>query len=336
MSSGFFYDVAQFVQAVQTWSSRLPEVKPPPSLLETCSKYAQECLHETILPNELLEVECKSRRVNIEQFYRYLIEKTQATPIQFDFARLHLVEYVVSSLCYVGHLCRSENHVRFAKQLEDDTTVISFNWDILLEEALASQRGWHWETGYGLRFKDVVNKGDEAGWNNTSKEESILVLKPHGSVNWFRDSSDSAPGAIDLIVPESDPFLRAGNPPQTMLQYYEQIKDRFERTCISPPGSGQFVHPEVVRLMKERLAQARQIIAIGFSLNEQDQHILTELKGRVYQKDLEVTLVDPRADELEQVYKKAFGDCRVRKQRKTFREYLDNPLPAPTSLSINL
>jgi len=334
MSSGFFYDVAQFVQAVQTWNSRLPEIKPSPGLLEACSQYARECLHEAVSPSELLTVKRRSRLVNLEQFYRYLTEKTQpggspSERLELEDLKLHLakrdlVSYVGSSLSYVGHLCRSENHVRFAKQLSNGTTVISFNWDILLEEALASQRAWDWETGYGIRFNDVVHKGDGASWGYASKEGAVLVLKPHGSINWFRDSSDTASHAIDLVVPEGDPYLRGGNPQQTMLQDYEEIKGKFERVCISPPGSGRFIHPEIIRLMKERLEQAHQIVAIGFSFNERDSHVLAELKEYTYQKDLEVTLVNPHADELEQVYEEAFANRRITKLRQTFSRHLDS------------
>ena len=56
----------------------------------------------------------------------------------------------------------------FAKFLNSDDVVISFNWDLNLEKALK-----YWKKRYSYDIED---------------KNRITILKPHGSINWFKRS----------------------------------------------------------------------------------------------------------------------------------------------------
>jgi hypothetical protein len=65
-------------------------------------------------------------------------------------------------------------------------TFITFNWDTLLDRALAGTGGWNPNRGYGLRFKSVL----DGVWTPAVKAESEFstewkLLKLHGSTNWL-------------------------------------------------------------------------------------------------------------------------------------------------------
>jgi hypothetical protein len=63
---------------------------------------------------------------------------------------------------------------------------ITFNWDTLLDRALADSGGWSPNTGYGMKFRAVL----DGGWSAAAKgspqfETQWKLLKLHGSTNWL-------------------------------------------------------------------------------------------------------------------------------------------------------
>jgi len=70
-------------------------------------------------------------------------------------------------------------YVEFARRLRPDDIVITFNYDVLLERAL-DQAGLPYRL-FPYRFKDVSEFGNTV---DDSREE-IVILKVHGSVDWF-------------------------------------------------------------------------------------------------------------------------------------------------------
>lgn len=99
-----------------------------------------------------------------------------------------------------GPLCR----LLYAALADGETTVLTFNQDILIEKALhvlASSPGpasWFPNTGYAMSFQAFTNPRGGVGHGATfslapggsAPTSSPVVLKPHGSLNWFVKTRD--------------------------------------------------------------------------------------------------------------------------------------------------
>ena len=66
-------------------------------------------------------------------------------------------------------------HSKIAKQwLDDGDTIVSFNYDLIIDISLKKSGLWDEQRGYGFNDEKIIDTDSE-----------ILLLKPHGSLNWF-------------------------------------------------------------------------------------------------------------------------------------------------------
>lgn len=88
----------------------------------------------------------------------------------------------------------SESHVELAKQLTENDCIITFNWDTLMDRALADVSDWNTDNGYFVTPKSIYRDL----WitpNKTSKEYPY-ILKLHGSSNWLTSYTVPENGAL--------------------------------------------------------------------------------------------------------------------------------------------
>lgn len=103
---------------------------------------------------------------------------------------------------------RCEYHESLAKALNAADTVISFNYDCLMDSALAAHSGGSWSAtdGYGLNIVSGAQHWDSKRPRRGKRPaQPIRLLKLHGSLNWDRSApiSGAAPGSIGL---RQDPY----------------------------------------------------------------------------------------------------------------------------------
>jgi hypothetical protein len=81
-----------------------------------------------------------------------------------------------------------EHHHWLVDQLDLGDTIISFNYDCLIDWSLKSRAGaakWNPKTGYGWQFGNLKNADVwTTGDKETNPSASIRLLKLHGSLNW--------------------------------------------------------------------------------------------------------------------------------------------------------
>lgn len=78
----------------------------------------------------------------------------------------------------------SESHINLAKQLTKNDTIITFNWDTLMDRALDETTDWNPDNGYLVRPKYIYKDKWDIPEEDEMKNYPYL-LKLHGSSNWL-------------------------------------------------------------------------------------------------------------------------------------------------------
>jgi hypothetical protein len=166
----------------------------------------------------------------------------------------------------IGKRPRCEYHARLVKAMSAEDTIISFNYDTLLDYTL-KQHGqliWNPASGYGV---PAVTSGKDASGTDfwaprkrggkvpTYPESDFRLLKMHGSLNWFPFKGDAASSRLSL----------------RQRWWHQRGQLHFE---IVPPEWNKPVHSGVYgriwNIARERLRGTRQLAIIGYSLPRTD------------------------------------------------------------------
>jgi len=159
---------------------------------------------------------------------------------------------------------------RFARKIDADALVITFNYDVALESALVRAGKWDIGTGYG--FTAFPERAISA----------TNVYKLHGSVNWFQAPMQEHPPPLI--------FSR-----DLKLLGYEELSDpRVGTKGISINNTGTFVLPDPRKQFywerfwhplwgaaAERLKQASEVFIHGYSMPAADEKARELLFGNI-------------------------------------------------------
>jgi hypothetical protein len=96
----------------------------------------------------------------------------------------------------------SSAHRNIARTLSPDDQVLTFNWDTLMDRALAAETLWRTDFGY-LAVPRLIHR-DEWTAPNPSRESVPLLLKLHGSTNWLTSYNQIENGKL-VLIQSSDP-----------------------------------------------------------------------------------------------------------------------------------
>lgn len=327
LSSGYFYYIDKLYNSLNEDLQIVFEAKVSDMLMEYIKKYCECKYNGNIEKEDLLQKEEISKKVNIEKLYIFLKneiledEKNDKNlSINESFPKLYLVEselleYIHSSLSCLSYYCASNNYKILSKYITNKGgNIISFNWDILFEEAMMATGKWSPKDGYATNFKEIIYKNEEDKRKEMINEthSNNFILKPHGSINWY--NKDGKMDDQNLFI-QLNPNLRSGN---------FGLLERYENGCYSsiiPPGAKEEYFSEVWNKMKCLLEEADEIITIGFSFNDNDIHIKNELNGIKFKKDLKITIINPDNKSLGNIYEEVFCTNNFEMEFKTFSEY---------------
>ncbi len=163
---------------------------------------------------------------------------------------------------------------RFVRALSQDTTIICFNYDTLLERVLTQLCG-------------------ENSWNHglpNDRQNGVTILKMHGSTDWVMAMKDSLPRDYELLCSPNGDESVLDNP----FCYLGRVRDYKLLTSIlngptrdvqwanarwKPALAGLGAYKQVHKIpgmkyiwsqARNKLKDAEEIIFIGFSLSEFD------------------------------------------------------------------
>lgn len=150
---------------------------------------------------------------------------------------------------------------RMASKLTDGDTVITLNYDTMVDSALY-RRGWNPRKGYSI----TGNTDRKVSWKIPEFQPPLQVdlLKLHGSTNWFVRGSESN---LKKIF-ESKPVKITRPRSKGMKGFIRQI---------APPIYGKiFEHPHWQRIWTkafEAMRDAEIVVVVGCSLIDTDFHL---------------------------------------------------------------
>lgn len=164
---------------------------------------------------------------------------------------------------------KSKIHRNILKKLKPKDTIITFNYDLVIEESFSSAKSWNPVDGYGIK-----TSGKTKGWTRRwlhdrrydGEKSQLLLLKLHGSLNW-----ESYPNGVRL---KRKPYLVSTR----------NGKTRFERISILAPGWNKRIdknpYKKFWREARLQLEKCKTLIILGYSLPETDllaQSLLAEV-----------------------------------------------------------
>lgn len=255
--------------------------------------------------NDVWQLYNRTNGIGLETYYRDLetraiigeFAKTANQPKNWHKRRKELEELIrrvyVQTTVKDAHETRvepkkSKIHQNLLKELKKQDSIVTFNYDLLIEESFLSAKVWNPVDGYGIQ-----TSGKTKGWTKrwlqtrdyTADESKLLLLKLHGSLNW-----ESYPGGIRLK-------------PKPYLVSTRNGRTRFEKISILAPGWKKAIeknpYKRFWRAARLHLEKCKTLVVLGYSLPETDllaQSLLAEVvRTRVARKEhlRQLHLVDP-------------------------------------------
>jgi hypothetical protein len=199
------------------------------------------------------------------------------------------------------------NHTSFAP---DEYCFLSLNYDLLLDNAIADQRvRRHLDLDYGIDFRNF-----DVDWFRPRREQSILLLKLHGSLNWIWCPTCNS--------------VKVGRGKKIVLEIWTEFTEcendhtLQEPLIILPAWFKSYDNPHISTIWlkaEKALREAERVFFVGCSLRESDSRVRYLLKKSLFRPDgpsAAVVVVDKRRDmedevageKLKEAYKTLFGE----------------------------
>jgi SIR2-like domain len=158
-----------------------------------------------------------------------------------------------------------------------NTTFLSFNYDILLDNALTDARNrCGYDLDYGIDFANFeFLAGDANEWDPPQRDRSLLLLKLHGSLNWLH-----CPTCVDLTLTpkEKGAAWILTDPANARCRRCGTLAV----PLVIPPtyfkAMSNFHLRAVWRHAEKKLTHANRLVFCGYSLPDADMHVKYVLK----------------------------------------------------------
>jgi len=181
-----------------------------------------------------------------------------AEVLRMSLARDHPSDYQLSQKLY-----------EFVERLKRDDTIVSLNYDIVIDNKILS-------LGKPVNYGVPIRNGMESPWNGTwswqpyiPSEGSCPLYKPHGSLNWLFcrtcQKLDVTAGMKSTHYIFSDSALVCPD-----------CGSRYEALIVAPTmfkSYSNLILAEIWRAVEDRLANATEVIFVGYSLPDADVHL---------------------------------------------------------------
>nr|WP_319999903.1 SIR2 family protein [uncultured Draconibacterium sp.] len=246
------------------------------------------------------------------------------TPIEF--LRSYIIDVIYESTKWLESNSCPLHDSLLRRYLNHGDTIISFNYDLIIDSTLKNTGEWQEKDGYGF---------------NNQNNSKYLLLKPHGSINWklietlsessvknmFQENSEKDLKEIIGIKSVENYFAEkhyrlATNFLEIGRMHYKHVGEKFKefRTLHNNEFNYPYlIYPMLSKPYKEMtfgqlknvwekmyksLLECDEVTSIGFSFR--DEHFNKFIKAASLQRDkeLKVSIVDTSKDLLSQLESK--------------------------------
>jgi hypothetical protein len=183
-----------------------------------------------------------------------------------------------------------ELHARLVACLRPKDTLISFNYDCVLDHALRTHGSKTWSAKYGYAFPGPTRIAGADNWDPptpAARQETVHLLKLHGSVNWQLPDN-----LTDPIKLKQRLYMQRGVPSFTVIPpvWNKAIADNANFAALW-------------QYAERALRSAEQIAVIGFSFARTDLPVQSLFRVALAKKTNLKTLViaNPSADDRRRV-----------------------------------
>lgn len=175
------------------------------------------------------------------------------------------------------------------------SSIITFNYDLILEKYLYRYKYWFPRDGYGFIPQDFP----EINPFYSKHLSKIKILKMHGSLNWEPSSIYHSNFRFKWFDDDNNYFFPGylNNEEKRGFRYQGAFSSE---GWILPSWIKQFTYNEMVQIWNQAfqaLNKASEVIFIGYSLPSADAAVFS-LFSTIEWKDKTIKLFDPNADEL--------------------------------------
>lgn len=185
-----------------------------------------------------------------------------------------------------------DHHAALVQALEAQDTVISFNYDCVMDHALRSTASGKWNAQYGYTFRTPKRVSGHEHWSAPDPpkaiRDTIYLIKLHGSLNWQLPSGDGA--LTDEINLKSRLYQQRGTPRFTIIPPENQKDVEY--------GNFKFLWSNAERAIRN----AKTIALVGFSFTPTDLHVDSLFRFALAGGNLEtLVIVNPNRDHRQRV-----------------------------------
>lgn len=172
----------------------------------------------------------------------------------------------------------------------DTHSIVTFNYDLILEHVLEEEVGWNGANGYGIEmpFGALVNAFDKHAETVMHHDSGVAprldavplhapgaspgwtILKPHGSLNWLRRSEKGGEHERLLVGDSSVRVAYPGADSFTNVWVPGRMPGAFNIQLVAPEDSKVGL-ADVLALESQALESTHEVWVIGWSVPQTDR-----------------------------------------------------------------
>jgi hypothetical protein len=243
------------------------------------------------------------KRLDLEQLFTSIeVEREFQNPESDQGARLtivrnQLVRHIRKVLGQCTRGARGKYHSQLKSLLQQDDSVITFNWDLLMDQTFTNLGAG------GDQYSNSIHR--LAITSNALNSDQLspgegLYLKLHGSLSWFRCGNRHCLSRGQVFASNAvvDADLNAGDEETTCWQCGSTMDPVIIPPLLRKPIAEDAVIRSAWGMAREKLLNASQVIVVGFSAPPTDFYAHWLLRSTVGRRpDVWVEVVNPSNDE---------------------------------------